>query len=235
MRCLFVMLLLAGPTLDAQSWRNIATQANRADYAIHPVGDFHGDETKVADGTDWLALRCAEQCFLLPSRASVAATFDALIDAEDEETGRKVRARGIDDATFLLRGAALRTGAVESAVVQEITGFNGDEEAPVVTDLVMKQKKLTLRRIVETGGGEVARVRLLVEQDGHSQLLAESDSPDLVGYVLWSGDLDGDGEIDLIVDLSDHYNISLPTLLLSSEAVGSDLLGAAAVHLSSGC
>ena len=42
--------------------------------------------------------------------------------------------------------------------------------------------------------------------------------------LLWAGDLDRDGRLDLLLDLSEHYNMSLPTLFLSSAAADSDLV-----------
>lgn len=235
MRVILFLLLLAPATGDCQVWRNVAAQAKNPGYALQPIGDFHGDEASLEDGSDWFALRCGESCSVVMVRAAVAAEFDPLLDSEDEATGRRVRARGVPDALYLMRGTRLSRGTVLRSTVEESTGTNGDEEAPMTTRLVLGSKDLLIRRVVETAGGEVARVRVLLERGGHSQILAESDSTDLIGYVLWSGDLDRDGEIDLVVDLSDHYNMSVPTLLLSSEAIGSDLVAAVATHVSTGC
>lgn len=53
--------------------------------------------------------------------------------------------------------------------------------------------------------------------------------------LLFAGDLDGDGRLDLILDLSPHYNVRRPTLLLSRPAAPGDLLQAAAAHEATGC
>jgi len=230
-----LLLLLAPVTGDCQIWRNVAAESKNPGYALQPIGEFHGGEANLEDGSDWFALRCGETCSVVSVRAAVAAEFDPLLDSEDEATGRRVRARGVPEALFLLRGTRLSRGTVLQSTLEESTGTNGDEEAPMTTRLVLGKKELLLRRVVESAGGEVARVRVILESGGRSQLLAESDSTDLAGYVLWSGDLDHDGEIDLVVDLSDHYNMSVPTLLLSSEAIGADLVAAVATHVSTGC
>jgi hypothetical protein len=47
--------------------------------------------------------------------------------------------------------------------------------------------------------------------------------------IKWAGDLDGDGKLDLVVDLSRKYSVHLYRLLLSSKASGAQLVGEAAV------
>lgn len=231
---LVVLFFMMPAAADSEGWRNVATSVRQSGYELHPIGDFHGGEAIVADGSEWLALQCNVRCSLVPVRAEVSLMFDPIIDAGDARTGKSIRAGGVDDALFLLRGPRFSPGPVPVAQVEEVTGFAGDEEAPVVTRLTLEGTSLLLRRLVESGS-HPARVRIVSESNGRTQLLAESDSTDLAGYILWSGDLDHDGEVDLIVDLSDHYNISLPTLLLSSERSETDPLGAVAAHLSSGC
>ena len=51
----------------------------------------------------------------------------------------------------------------------------------------------------------------------------------------FAGDLDRDGRLDLVFDTSDHYNLSRPTLLLSSLAADGTLVGEAAQYQSVGC
>ncbi|MDH3869752.1 MAG: hypothetical protein OET08_10295, partial [Desulfuromonadales bacterium] len=53
--------------------------------------------------------------------------------------------------------------------------------------------------------------------------------------VLWAGDLDRDGRLDLLLDLTTHYNVSAPTLLLSSMAGKSKLVRPAAIFRTTGC
>lgn len=231
---LVVLLFMLPAAAHSQGWRNVATNVKQSGYELHPIGDFHGGEATVADGSEWLALQCNVRCSLVPVRAEVNVIFDPIIDGDDARTGESIRARGVDDALFLLRGRRFSPGPVAVAQVEEVTGTAGDEEAPVLTRLTLDKSALLLRRLVESGS-HPARVRIVSESNGRTQLLAESDSTDLAGYILWSGDLDRDGEVDLIVDLSDHYNISLPTLLLSSERSEANPLGAVAAHLSSGC
>ena len=53
--------------------------------------------------------------------------------------------------------------------------------------------------------------------------------------LLWAGDLNGDGKIDLFMNLSDHYNVQQMTLLLSSKGQRKSLVERVAVFRTTGC
>ena len=53
--------------------------------------------------------------------------------------------------------------------------------------------------------------------------------------LLWAGDLDGDGRLDLYMNLSTHYNVSARRLFLSSAAASGALVREVAVFQTTGC
>lgn len=53
--------------------------------------------------------------------------------------------------------------------------------------------------------------------------------------LLFAQNLDGGGRLDLVCDISDHCNVSLPTLFLSLRAIDGALVGDAMHHESTGC
>ena len=53
--------------------------------------------------------------------------------------------------------------------------------------------------------------------------------------ILWAGDIDRDGRLDLLIDMSNHYNVSAPTLFLSSHAGKGQLVARVASLGLSGC
>lgn len=75
----------------------------------------------------------------------------------------------------------------------------------------------------------------------HTLRLSEEGLPHIqvlnnVMDILWAGDLDGDGKLDLLIDGADHYNVGARMrLYLSSYAPGGRLVGLAAVFESVGC
>ena len=51
----------------------------------------------------------------------------------------------------------------------------------------------------------------------------------------FAGDLDGDGKLDLLIDTTHHYNLSEPTLFLSSQAKDGELVHNVASFRTTGC
>ncbi len=69
------------------------------------------------------------------------------------------------------------------------------------------------------------------------ELIVEQDNFNLDNglRIIFAGDIDGDGKLDLIVDCSDHYNVSNPVLFLSRPAGKNHLLKKVGEHRSVGC
>ena len=61
--------------------------------------------------------------------------------------------------------------------------------------------------------------------------LGDDASPRLI----FAGDLNRDGRLDLIFDTTDHYNLSRPTLFLSSAAGKGGVVRAVGTHDAVGC
>ncbi len=66
--------------------------------------------------------------------------------------------------------------------------------------------------------------------------MAENEQFDDSIYVLlWAGDIDRDGIPDLLIDTSNHYNISTIALFLSSKADKGKLYKKVAIFETIGC
>ena len=73
---------------------------------------------------------------------------------------------------------------------------------------------------------------------GHfsQELLAYDSTNGAVPSLLWAGDLDGDNQLDLLINATPHYAVySAPMLFLSSMAKDSDLVQKVAVFVATGC
>lgn len=81
--------------------------------------------------------------------------------------------------------------------------------------------------------------RLVLSRGGREQLLyqhAEGDTGDTGGWHLrWAGDLDGDGQLDLLLAADHHSNLSTLRLFLSSRAKKGGLVREVATLRTTGC
>ena len=228
-------------------------------YGLLYTGDFHDGEVPTdASLHDWLLLEADDPDAdgrLMPAMVALSRVPDIVLDEPGQATGWRVSVLGREDGALLVRGPRLREGRVLRARTTPCTDCAGGRPANgLALDIDLNETRWRLSSqcqaagtpATETAGapsklachitlGHGRQQQVLPEAGGYmvdgEAVLGEDGSPQL----LFAGDLDGDGRLDLILDLSDHYNKSLPTLLLSSEAADGELVGAAAAFESVGC
>lgn len=210
-------------------------------FGLQPTGTFHAGEPVARNGEAWLALRLrGHDAALVPVHARVATVRDAFDEEGAPPTGQAVTVDGMPEATVLVRGPGLRAGAVQAAASRPAapnalagplefmgrrylieTRCPGDSAAAPRCDVV-----LVHGAVVQTLFGlTVSRF-----PDGNVQY-----GDDATPALLFAGDLDRDGRLDLVLDITDHYNVSRPVLYLSSKAGAGELVHEVARHESVGC
>ena len=224
--------------------------AGASTHALQPAGTFHGGEAVGRDGQAWLALRQLENgtTELTATRLRVRAVRDEMLDRDDQATGSEVSSP-LDDARMFVRGENLKPGSVVAAKVRS------QEPAPsALPDYTIDfagqayRIRTTCTPSPEpTIGQKEFHCQLLLEHGTRSQPLFAMTGyspPDstavLLGdeagaHLIFAGDLDRDGRLDLIFDGSHHYNVSRPTLFLSSKATADELVHQVAQYESVGC
>jgi hypothetical protein len=203
--------------------------------AIALTGEFHGDEVRTKAGERWLALTPTfDGDVLVPVTVTVEEIEDPIVDRAGEKSGRRVTAIGVDEVIVLLRGRAITAGPVRTAEIlfDEPSG-DGDPAAACTIRFESKEWRLITDRRRATDGRE--EIRVILSSGGDSQVLATDHDSELAANLIWAGDLDRDGKLDLLLDVSNHYNVSIPTLFLSSAAGKRHLLAAVAEYVITGC
>lgn len=211
-------------------------------------GDYHAEEVVDATPGPWLALLPGEgEDQLVETPVAVEPVPDPIFgDDEKGTSGRRVSTPGLDgQALFLLRGIeGLRAGTV-TTVVGEPRDLA--REAPLRMFLgSAEQNRIEFDCQPDADAGAGLRCALRYSRGEHQQILGEfrgsrddqgvlSLGDDANPSLLWAGDLDRDGRLDLLFDLSDHYNVSLPTLFLSTRAGTGELVGRVAERRTVGC
>ena len=219
-----------------------AGAASAAPQLVMPGENFHGDEVPARDGESWFALVVAGgKAHLQSTRLRVEAVNDPIMDGPDDRTGRSVAAAGIEARVFLRGIAALKSGEIPVAVA-EPTALSATEP------LAVRLGDATLRLVPhcadsgDESGGLACTVGL---NDGTSEQTLFTtygarengvvQFGDVPPTVLFAGDLDRDGRLDLIIDTTDHYNLSRPTLFLSGAAKTGEQVAETAQQQISGC
>ena len=194
----------------------------RADEIVL-MGSYHGDEMPHATGEPFLAL--TRGCVLVPVTIDVTIEEDPIVDNPGERTGKRVSVAGFEEL-FLVRGRNLHPGKVTPAQ-PDFAELQIPASKPAFL-LGAREYQLSYR----CRGEECT---LVLASGELSQGLETVEGHDVAHYVSFAGDLDHDDRLDLIVDLSRHYNESRPTLWLSSAAKEGQLVAMTAELPTTGC
>ena len=210
---------------------------------------YHGDEINAGDGDTYLAMvrvGIGDGWMLTPTPIRVNRVEDPILDMPGEKTGKEVRVDGAEPL-FLVRGG-LAPGPVETLIAQGATLFgsprfelelaNGSRYRLTVDcpDAPEPSPEATARGDYPEAWKEPCPLRL--HRDAHLQQLASlrvNRLHETGAHLLWAGDLDRDGRLDLLIDLSNHYNVSAPTLFLSAAAAVGELVAPVARLVTYGC
>ncbi len=209
--------------------------------AILVPGNFHGEDVPPNSGSrEWLGLFEGEEGFYVSYvEPSLKRVYDSMLDVEGEKTGWKVGTNNKDTCTLLVAGLAVNEGKVDHYPIEDKSPLPGSSiyfEGPKVPTslfvtgraelvdygLLMKEYALTLR----SGKGT---------EDYTQEFLHIEHLEETRVEILWSGDIDRDGKLDLLINTSNHYNLYQPTLYLSSRAAKGKLLRKMASFRATGC
>ena len=195
---------------------------------------FHEDETPAKSGQHWMALIDEGQS---SSLRDVTIHVERVTDVGDEPGKKSGKAISIATLTrqesviVLLRGMPLREGAVPTA------RYSGEGDAGKPLHITLPNSTTTYELAISCDGRDCPLT--LSENRTLQRLFVFNDNPyarDFKGLrVIWAGDLDGDGKLDLLVDVSNHDNASDTALYLSSKARSGELVGLAAILQTVGC
>ncbi|WP_457421902.1 hypothetical protein [Roseateles sp. P5_E7] len=236
---LFALALLPGFAGAASEWR------------ILRPGVVHGDEAPAKPGGGWLALhKAGDRWHLSNAQVHVKPAPEAAFADSLEITSSK------PDTLVLLRIPGLRgrplnfvpgLEAVQAVSSQSRDVADGPTAATAVVRIQGIDYRFMLRRRVEqpaearrdvdgADARDLVSYPLTVSVGRHSIDLGDSGLGDYESSVtvVWMGDLDGDGRLDLVVEGSGANSGSL-CLLLSRGAKRSHIFRSAGCHDTIGC
>lgn len=200
------------------------------------TGDFHGDEVAARSGERWLGLFPSVGGFTLRHAVlDVVNVHDPVVDDPTERTGKRVSVGRAGQPVFLLKGGhGLRPGVVK-------TVFKGEEQLgnAEIVRLRLGERDYQLRVVSDDPDPAdhlKQNSRLILTSGKESQVLFVARTHDDASWsLLWAGDLDGDGKLDLYADLNRHYNTSERRLFLSTKTARRKLVREVATFSVVGC
>jgi hypothetical protein len=218
-----VLLLLALATLAAPSQceRQFAPLETGTSSSDSELEFWRKEDAAAWDGTGWLGWSRGADT-LQPVRLVVRDRPKRFPEDEDAVT---VESR--PEVTWAVRCIpGLRAGTIHNAVVG-----NHDLHYQGPLDVSLGKRQYQLR--LQAKAPSLADAEVILTHGGRTQVLYSADgfADDPHFDIEWAGDLDADGKLDLIVNLSRKYSVHPHRLLLSSKASGTQLVGQAAVFI----
>jgi hypothetical protein len=209
---------------------------------ILTTGIFHEDEVwEKASKEKWFGIFKNKNDTYLAKTKILTKRVKGIGDKENEKTGWQVETENSDTSILLIEGLKFLKGhKIQPVVLSKDIVSPGD---------TLQFNHLGIEyRIFATGGKEMVdnqwlgiwnyKLYLTASRDGQSVielLVAQPNFDDQMIKILFAGDIDGDGFLDLIIDTSRHYNSRIPTLYLSKPAVRGHLVKPVGRHETVGC
>ena len=194
-----------------------------SDIQLLHVGVFHSDEVSAESGEVWLGFYSTPDGHaLIPSTITVEAVYDPLVDDVGETTAKAVSVDNQTSPLFLIKG-------LEISQRQFIKTLSAEQT------ILSLGKFLSLRlgdkneyHLTVYGEGEVGPNGFTSLSNYSLEISKGQLSQELVAYrstngampsLVWAGDLDGDSQLDLLINAPPHYGASSAQgLFLSSMA-----------------
>ena len=225
MGCLFAAVV---PYSAARAQQQVGT------VELAFAGEFLSPEPRPALDQGWFAVARTERGFsLVPTRLQVADVPDRCAGSATQIT-----AVGVQEPLFLVRGPAVFTeGPVDTAYVGYRFIFPGEHLSVRLGEERWFGFVAYGTANPAIGGARVTDYVIRLEHGTLSQTIAEFPRIDSDGppQLRWAGDLDRDGLLDALFDLTTSYAGHRYVLFLSSGSAPEQLVGRAAEFAVSGC
>ncbi|MHB0972564.1 MAG: hypothetical protein ACYC7A_18030 [Thermoanaerobaculia bacterium] len=163
---------------------------------------------------------------LVLGEKTTTANEEPAYELETEPNGAMVAL----PAGVVSSGPAVAAKVIEPGITKKNRLFPYERKT---IDIVLGRRSYVLRA---EGFDKTPKQRLILSDGVREQVLFDCEGCDYGPlHIKWAGDLDGDGELDLITNFSWKYSISHVKVWLSSKAAKGELVGLVAAEMTHGC
>ncbi|MCG9791728.1 hypothetical protein [Flavobacterium algicola] len=231
--------------------------SNTSDYTSFPidstlsvkvltVGTFHSDEVwDNADKEKWFGLFQGKTgYYLAETKLKTKRVIDPVVDEdENEKTGWEVKTVNKDTSIILIQALKyLSPHNVQQAILPKEKLFPGDtlriNYLGINYQIYATGSKKKVQDDPEWFSVRNYKLYLTATINGQqhkSLLVAQPNFDEQMAELLFAGDIDGDGILDLIIDTSGHYNATNQTIYLSTPANKTEVVKPIGEHTTVGC
>lgn len=218
----------------------------KPEYELLLCGEYHGDEVTAVTGDKWWGLLRTEAGFELREvEITVESVHDICMDNdESEKSGKKVsvESQGLEPV-MLVRGPAFsEPRPVPTCLAATVPLVPTDYGHFVKLSLGSEPSRVTLVVMGKTAERHWSDYEVTFcfergDEGWQSFPFIQRErafNPGLPA-LHWAGDIDGDGKMDLLMNMRDHYSVWEMTLFLSTEAAADQPPKPCAVFRTVGC
>ena len=204
-------------------------------------GQFHDDEiNNELVNEKWFGLIEHEGGYYLSkTKIHISKIFDPVLDEDTLKPSGDLITIEEDNCILLINGLnTLKEKQIDGMRPQKYFLMPGEEMEFDFKNLHYKISAIGYP-VDPISGWLNGNYQLFIEEINQlkiKQLISEDTLQSESPYnIIWMGDLDNDNEIDLLINLSNHYNHNLPVLFLSSRKINGIILQRSAEFSSVGC
>lgn len=209
---------------------------NTPEPAISEPVMYHGDEWNAQPGAGWLALQATDQGFhLVETYVQVTRVEDVILDEPGQKTGKDITCDLSVPPMFLLgHHPSLKPGPVTTFQATN-QWLKPGESIPL--DKHRFEVYATATPDENHPEDNFLEYAVVMQSESTTQILVDGMyvATDGMPSLLWAGDLDRDNKPDLILDVTNHYNVRHLVLYLSTSAEKGELVGLVAELRTTGC
>lgn len=213
---------------------------------IIPPGSYHNDEIPNKITTkDWMGIFKNNGTYSIEKTGvNISKHHDPIVDKEDQKTGKEIKATNPKNCYLLINNISYLTERnIDTVLTKPLKVYPTKSYTFTFNniDYTLLAEAKNKQNTNNTGDYvDFENYKLFLEKNENGTkttqlLLLEKLFNDKMTEILFIGDIDGDTIPDLLINTSNHYNTSVPTLYLSKEAHKGKILKIVSLHKSVGC